>query len=76
VGFKPGINNNVNYQTITMKSGLLLFLAFFIFQYHAQAQIITTVAGGGTANPGNGGPATNCTLIRPSALTVDAAAGT
>jgi sugar lactone lactonase YvrE len=73
VGFKPGINNNVNYQTITMKSGLLLFLAFFIFQYHAQAQIITTVAGGGTANPGKGGSATDCVLDRPAAVALDAA---
>jgi uncharacterized protein (TIGR03437 family) len=33
--------------------------------------IITTVAGGGTAFPGNGGPATSVTLSTPSGLAVD-----
>jgi trimeric autotransporter adhesin len=53
----------------------IYFLLLSVFGVHiaTQAQIITTVAGGGLSVPGDGGPATNCTLIRPSALTVDAA---
>ncbi len=36
------------------------------------AGIVTTVAGGGTSNPGDGGPATSA-VVFPSALTVDGA---
>ncbi|MBU6402749.1 MAG: SMP-30/gluconolactonase/LRE family protein, partial [Verrucomicrobia bacterium] len=35
--------------------------------------IITTVAGGGTQNPGDGGPATNASLAVPVALALDTA---
>jgi uncharacterized protein (TIGR03437 family) len=34
--------------------------------------IITTVAGGGTANPGNGGPAASAQLYSPAGIAVDA----
>lgn len=37
------------------------------------AGVITTVAGGGTDFPGNGGPATSAQLNRPDAVAVDAA---
>ncbi|GAA4466583.1 hypothetical protein GCM10023093_20940 [Nemorincola caseinilytica] len=37
------------------------------------AQIITTVAGGGSAGLGDGGAATNCQLYEPSGITTDAA---
>jgi len=39
----------------------------------AKAQYITTIAGGGSSIPGNGGTATNCTLLGPTSIAVDAA---
>lgn len=49
----------------------LLFVILFTF-FTARAQIITTVAGGGSSIPGNGGPATACALSSPSGIAVDA----
>jgi sugar lactone lactonase YvrE len=54
-----------------MKSSLLFILAFFTFQCLAQAQIITTVAGGGTGGLGDGGQATAAELYAPTGVAVD-----
>jgi len=51
---------------------LLSFFTFFLWQVTAQAQIITTVAGGGTNNPGDGGQAIDCELNSPTGVAVDA----
>ncbi len=55
-----------------MKQLLILLTTFFLWHSAAQAQIITTIAGGGTADPGNGGPATDCVLETPTGVAVDA----
>lgn len=56
-----------------MKRTILLLIAFVAAHCVGHAQIITTVAGGGTAGLGDGGAATNCQLYEPSGITVDAA---
>ncbi len=56
-----------------MKQLLILLTTFFLWHSAAQAQIITTVAGGGTANPGDGQPATDAKLNKPTGVAVDAA---
>jgi hypothetical protein len=50
-----------------------LFVIALVCQLFTQAQIITTVAGVGTAQPGDGGPATDCKLNEPIGVAVDAA---
>jgi len=47
------------------------FLSFSLYTVHAQT--ISTVAGGGNANPGDGGLATDCELDSPTGIVVDAA---
>jgi len=49
-------------------SSLFLFL---LLEFTVNAQIITTVAGGGINNPGNGGQAIECVLETPSGVAVD-----
>ena len=58
-----------------MKKHVLLLSIFtlFLWQVTAQAQIINTVAGGGTNNPGDGGQAIDCELNSPTGVAVDAA---
>jgi trimeric autotransporter adhesin len=56
-----------------MKFTLLFILAFFTFQCLAQAQIITTVAGGGTGGLGDGAHATAAELNAPTGVAVDVA---
>jgi len=58
--------------TMPMKA-LFLFVIFIACQLAAHSQIITTIAGGGTAQPGDGGPATDCKLNEPIGVAVDAA---
>lgn len=50
----------------------LLIIASILFGFAAQAQIITTVAGGGTSGLGDGGLAINCELNNPIGIAVDA----
>jgi hypothetical protein len=55
-----------------MKRSLqLLFL--LLFQFEIQAQIITTVAGGGSGALGDGGPATSATIGPFAGLAIDKA---
>jgi hypothetical protein len=49
------------------------FIAAYIPSVSLQAQIITTVAGGGSGGLGDGGPATAATLSTPTTVTVDVA---
>lgn len=49
-------------------SSLFLFL---LLEFTVNAQIITTVAGGGINNPGNDGQAIECVLETPSGVAVD-----
>jgi trimeric autotransporter adhesin len=56
-----------------MMRKLVLFIASCILNSSAQAQIITTIAGGGTSGLGDGGPANNCELLQPYSTAVDAA---
>jgi sugar lactone lactonase YvrE len=57
----------MNKQTI-----LLSIFTFFLWQVTVQAQIITTIAGGGTSGIGDGGQAIDCELNNPIGI-VDAA---
>jgi trimeric autotransporter adhesin len=51
---------------------LFLFFTSCILYCSVQAQIITTIAGGGTSGLGDGGPANNCELLQPYSTAVDA----
>ena len=55
-----------------MKQLLTLFL-LLSFGYVGPAQIITTIAGGGTVVGGDGGMATDCSLETPTGVAVDGA---
>jgi hypothetical protein len=57
-----------------MKKNVLLLSIFtlLLWQVNAQAQIITTVAGGGTTGLGDGGMATDCTFYAPTSVVKDA----
>ncbi len=52
---------------------LFTLLLLIVMTPWCQAQIITTVAGGGTAGIGDGGPAADCELNNPIGIAVDAA---
>jgi hypothetical protein len=54
-----------------MMRKLFLFIASYIFIASVQAQIITTIAGGGTSGLGDGGPAIDCELYQPYSTAVD-----
>ncbi len=49
------------------------FILFLLLDYTTHAQIISTVAGGGINNPGNGGQAIECVLETPAGVAVDGA---
>ena len=55
-----------------MKKASLILTLLLIVQF-TQAQIITTVAGGGTAYPGDGGQATDAALSLPTWIALDSA---
>jgi hypothetical protein len=55
-----------------MNKHLLLLFVWLLASTTTHAQIITTVAGGGTVGLGDGGPAIDCTLDNPIGIAVDA----
>jgi sugar lactone lactonase YvrE len=55
-----------------MNKHLLFLFVWLLASTPTHAQIITTVAGGGTAGLGDGGPAIDCTLDNPIGIAVDA----
>jgi uncharacterized protein (TIGR03437 family) len=72
----PALNAAVPYPTaVAVDSAGNLFIASIAniqrVRKVSPRGIITTVAGGGESNPGDGGPATNVILIYPRGLAVD-----
>jgi trimeric autotransporter adhesin len=56
-----------------MMKKLFLLSVFYLLIFGTHAQIITTIAGGGTSGLGDGGPAIDCELNQPYSTALDVA---